>query len=51
VRLIPENFAVHDLIEMIDRGDLALPEFQRDFIWQPPQVADVLRTVARRWPA
>jgi hypothetical protein len=36
---------------MVDQGEFALPEFQRLFIWRPNAVADLLRTIARRWPA
>lgn len=42
--------AVSDLIDDVDQGELALPEFQRRFLWRPPAVADLLRTVARKWP-
>ena len=47
----PQNYRVSSLLTRIDSGEIALPEFQRDFIWQPPAVADLLRTVARQWPA
>jgi uncharacterized protein with ParB-like and HNH nuclease domain len=47
----PQNYKVGPLLERIDKGEIALPEFQRDFIWQPPAIADLLRTVARQWPA
>jgi hypothetical protein len=47
----PQNYRVSSLLSRIDEGEIALPEFQRDFIWQPPAVADLLRTVARQWPA
>jgi hypothetical protein len=50
VRLVPESMAVSDLIDDVDKGELALPEFQRRFLWRPPAVADLLRTVARKWP-
>jgi hypothetical protein len=42
---------VGKLIEQAEQGALGLPEFQRNFIWRPPAVADLLRTVARNWPA
>lgn len=51
MRLVPETFGVAELIKDIDAGDIAMPEFQRDFIWRPTQVASLLQTVARRWPA
>jgi hypothetical protein len=40
-----------DLIKQADDGLLGLPEFQRNFIWKPKDIADLLRTVARDWPA
>src|SRR5262249_25570700 len=29
---------------------LALPEFQRPYVWPPTEIAELLRTVARQWP-
>ncbi|WP_161965254.1 DUF262 domain-containing protein [Ornithinimicrobium cerasi] len=31
-------------------GGLALPEFQREFVWDPNQVVELLDSVARGWP-
>lgn len=42
---------VRRLASLADDGTLGLPEFQRNFIWRPPAIADLLRTVARNWPA
>lgn len=42
---------VRVLAGLADAGTLGLPEFQRNFIWRPPAIADLLRTVARNWPA
>src|SRR5687768_16478110 len=50
MKLSPEIRAVDDMIERIEEGRLALPQFQRDFVWRPPQVVDLLLSVARRWP-
>jgi hypothetical protein len=50
MQLTPENYKVSRLIQDIDAGEIALPEFQRDFKWKPPLVADMLRTVLRQWP-
>lgn len=38
------------LIQRIRSGQLALPDFQRDFVWAPSQIAELLDTVARQWP-
>lgn len=51
MRFTPENLPLSDLIGSINDQSIALPEFQRDFIWKPPAIADLLRTIARRWPA
>lgn len=42
---------VRRLAALADEGTLGIPEFQRPFIWRPPAIADLLRTVARSWPA
>lgn len=50
MQLTPENFKVSRLLKEIEDGVIALPEFQRDFVWKPPLVADMLRTLLRQWP-
>ncbi len=35
---------------MIDDGVIGLPNFQREFVWPPSQVAALLDSVARDWP-
>jgi hypothetical protein len=49
IRLQPYRIA--DLIGRIALGNLALPEFQRDFDWTDDQVASLIATVIKRWPA
>jgi hypothetical protein len=44
------HFQVTELIELVQTGKLALPEFQRDFVWKPDGVCDLLCSVARKWP-
>lgn len=29
---------------------LGLPDFQRDFVWGPPRVVDLIQSIAREWP-
>ena len=41
---------VENLIAAALDGQLALPEFQRDFAWSPPQVRLLLASVALNWP-
>ena len=47
---ISRDHAVGDLLEMIHSGQLVLPEFQRDFDWGPDRVAQLLATIAKKWP-
>ena len=39
-----------NLVAAALNGELALPEFQRDFAWKPPQVRLLLASVALGWP-
>lgn len=50
MKLVPDMFSVSELVGLIDDGQLAIPEFQRPFVWRPPAVADLIVSVARRWP-
>src|SRR4051794_28584264 len=50
MKFTPTPFEVRELLDRVDLGRLALPEFQRNFIWRPAAVADFLRTIARDWP-
>lgn len=50
MRLFPEGYQVSELLERIDTGKIAIPEFQRDFEWRPPAVAELLMSIARKWP-
>lgn len=38
------------LIDAVREGDLALPEFQRNYEWPPGHIEELLRSVARGWP-
>jgi hypothetical protein len=41
---------ISGLIDAVRQGDLALPEFQRDYRWPPSYIEELLRSVARGWP-
>jgi len=47
---VPDLMDISEMIELTENGRLAIPEFQRPFVWKPPQVSDLLVSVARRWP-
>lgn len=38
------------LIQEIDKGNLALPDFQREYKWQDDFIVELLRSIARGWP-
>jgi hypothetical protein len=47
----PQLYSAKQLIEMIQDGEIALPEFQRPFRWKPQDIAQLICTAAREWPA
>lgn len=44
------RFRLDHLCDYVSTGLLALPDFQRDFVWDPPKVVDLLQSVAKEWP-
>ena len=38
------------LMKQIDAGDLALPEFQRDYKWPVDYRVELIRSLLRDWP-
>ncbi len=42
---------IDSLLEEIERGELALPEFQRDFVWTPEETASLIASVIKGYPA
>jgi len=49
MELIPDKRAIVRLVEQAYEGRLCLPNFQRDFVWPRDQVADLLRSILRRY--
>jgi uncharacterized protein with ParB-like and HNH nuclease domain len=43
--------ALEQLLDSIERGELAIPDFQRSFLWSDQQVVSLLATVLNGWPA
>lgn len=39
------------MLEMANQGQLRVPEFQRDFVWEPSHIHDLLVSVSRSYPA
>lgn len=44
------RYSVETAINRIRTGRMALPNFQREFVWGPSQVVDLLDTISRQWP-
>jgi hypothetical protein len=39
------------LLTQIHNGELALPDFQRDFVWEPGAVEELIESIMRQYPA
>ncbi len=44
------SYSLHTLIELIDRGEIALPDIQRPFVWKPSKVRDLFDSMYRGFP-
>ena len=42
---------VEELVGMIARGELRLPEMQRRYVWRSPRVRDLLDSLYRGYPS
>ena len=40
-----------DLLTLIDMGEMALPDFQRSFIWDPSATQELITSIASNYPA
>ena len=45
--IIPDKRKVVGLVEQALRGDICLPNFQRDFVWTRDEVGDLVRSILR----
>jgi hypothetical protein len=49
VDIIPDKRKVVGLVEQAHEGKICLPNFQRDFVWTREEVADLVRSIVRRY--
>jgi hypothetical protein len=49
VEIIPDKRKVAGLVEQAYEGKICLPNFQRDFVWTREEVADLVRSIVRRY--
>lgn len=45
-----EKYAIQSLMSLIHSGDLALPDFQRDFVWDPDATEELLESIFQEYP-
>src|ERR1700757_1751388 len=45
------DISVRELVDMIDRGELRLPEMQRRYVWPSTRVRDLLDSLYRGYPS
>ena len=41
----PEEYTIHEVIQMIEGGEIKLPVFQRRYVWSKEQVEKLFSTV------
>src|SRR3954454_853929 len=41
---------IEDILSQIDLGSMALPEFQRGYVWNRDQVRGLMQSLYRRYP-
>ena len=46
-----QDLKIHELVAKIERGDLRLPEMQRQYVWQQTRVRDLLDSLYRGYPS
>lgn len=46
-----QDISVDELVKLIERGELELPEMQRRYVWQAPRVRDLLDSLYRGYPS
>ena len=51
VKVAKSEATVEELVSMIQRGELRLPEMQRRYVWRAPRVRDLLDSLYRGYPS
>lgn len=46
-----QDISVASLIDLVQRGELQLPEIQRHYVWRAPRVRDLLDSLYRGYPS
>jgi len=48
--LLPTQWPVSKLMELFETGQIAVPEIQRDVVWKPDQVKDLIWSIFSDYP-
>ena len=46
-----QDIRISELVDKIERGDIRLPEMQRQYVWQSTRVRDLLDSLYRGYPS
>ncbi len=46
-----QDLRIHELVTKIERGDIRLPEMQRQYVWRQTRVRDLLDSLYRGYPS
>lgn len=46
-----QDLKIHELVTKIERGDIRLPEMQRQYVWRQTRVRDLLDSLYRGYPS
>jgi hypothetical protein len=49
--MIGHPLRVRELLDEVSRGEVLLPEIQRAYVWKRPQVAKLIDSLYRQYPA
>jgi len=49
--LAKAEFTINSLVGMVERGELRLPEMQREYVWRATRVRDLLDSLYRGYPS
>ena len=44
------DLTVSDLVQRFDSGEIRLPLMQRDYVWKPKKVVELLDSMYHDWP-
>jgi len=50
-RLSRANQSIKELTDWYAKGDIAIPEIQRDFVWTPEKIKKLVDSVSKDYPS